>query len=1033
MLAGYHANLPFAPIFLAGAAVSLAAFAIFAASHSRSPTPSNDHSWQRQLCAGVALFVACGIATAIDVQWRAAAGLGHFISPAAGFVLAGLVLSGVTMSPIVFFACLAATVTGEADGFSALGVGLAAAMTLAAALAAKTLRDWLPIDLRLTSFRDVVRLSLAALGGGLPWALFAAIVLTASGTVGARAATTVALQWWIAAAAGSVVFGVPLIVWSSRGSWTFPMRQWFWLVALLAATEAVSLAAFSKAGPGVPSIWYTYPLIIGVAVGFQVRGVSVALLIVTGIAFWSASIGAYPFGTAAAGAPPVSLVQQYVLLTSLSALFVAAAVGERRNSAALRRNEARENSIVDTAREPIIVVDDRGCIALFNPAAERSFGYAASEVIGCNINMLMPDQNRSAHDGCIDRYRRARERKTGGTTLRLKGQRKEGSVFPLNLSVAEWRADGLTFYTGIIHEQSERARVEAALKENEFRLATAIEATGGGVYEQSVPAGERLFVSKRWLSILGHEELPVSAERFDDWLADQVHPDDRELRDEAMQAFLDGREQRYDTEVRKRHASGRWIWVRSFAQATERDQDGHVRRLSGMMLDITSRRAAEFRAAHFARHDTLTGLSNRALFTERLAAAATEADLSREHAGLVLVDLDHFKAINDTLGHPMGDAVLRVVTDRIRASIRSSDTAARLGGDEFAVVVAGAHARSDIDELAERLHAAVARPAILDGKEVPIEVSIGFAIYPDDAETGDLLMRHADLALYEAKRRGRNIAMAFQPRLAAAASHRSRIESDLRRAIAQDELVLHYQPQFDLSTGLVRSAEALVRWPRNGTTIPPDEFIPIAEASGTIRALGGWVLSHATQQQARWRAEGHNVTVAVNVSPVEASAESFPRVLERALAEANVPGEAIELEITEGMLIDTEATSVKAFLAACEQQGIGLAIDDFGKGYSALNYLVNLPISKVKIDRSFVARLENARSATLVEGIISLAHGLDKRIVAEGVETEAQHQSLRQMGCDDAQGFYLCEPVEADVMLRLLREQPTRRRSGSVH
>ena len=691
---------------------------------------------------------------------------------------------------------------------------------------------------------------------------------------------------------------------------------------------------------------------------------------------------------------------------------------------ALHGSEARENSIVNTAQEPIIVIDDRARIVSFNRAAERSFGYDAGEVIGRNVKLLMPEPYRSAHDSYLERYNRTGDQHVIGTTRQVEGRRKDGTTFPLR-SLGRRVVVGRHHVLYRHHPRTDRAGPRRSVRcaRASIGLATAVEATGGGVYEQSVPARDFLYVSPQWLAILGYDALPVRPERFDPWLADQVHPDDAGLSQRGMARFISGREPRYDAEVRKRHASGRWIWVRSYAQATERDDEGRVCRLSGMMLDITDRREAEFRAEHFARHDTLTGLSNRALFTERLGEAAAQADAAKAHAGLVLVDLDHFKEINDTLGHPVGDAILRVVTDRIRASIRSSDTAARLGGDEFAVVVAGARSRDDIEELAQRLHHAVAQLTVIDGVEVAVQVSVGFASYPDDAETVELLMRHADLALYDAKRQGRNEVRAFHAPLAAEATHRSRIEHDLQRAIAEDELVLHYQPQFDLEHGRVRSVETLVRWPRNGVSIPPGEFIPIAETSGTIRALGAWILSQAAHQQARWRAEGHDITVAVNVSPVEASAESFPPFLKRVLIEAAIPGEALELEITEGLLIDPDKPSVQAFLATCEEQGIGLAIDDFGTGYSSLYYLMKLPISKVKIDRSFVARLDDHKSATLVEGIVSLGHRLEKRIVAEGVETEDQLTRLREMGCDDVQGYLLCRPVEAQAISRILREQ----------
>lgn len=1022
MLVDLRAEVSLALLPVTVAALSIVTFGIFVWSRYATAALS-DRSARLGPLPHAMIFASHAAAVALSLHWIDGEPV-PLIWPASGIALAGLLIGGMEVTPTLFLAY----VVGSRVAGSGVGLGtdlvLALVTTGVAATLAKALKTWVRIDTRLTSVGDVLKLSVGALFGGGVSALLAVATVVVSGALPADEAPRVVVSWWLGSSVGCLLVAPPLLVWSYRSAWVQPTRSWLGLLLLLAAAAVLSLTVFFETRPGVYRIWYTYPLLIWVAVVYKVRGVSVALLVVAGCATWGATVGTGPFAQAAdTVVSAVELAQHYTLVTAVSALSFAAAADERRSLEALHRSEARENSIVNTAQEPIIVADDRGRIVSFNRAAELGFGYTAGEVMGQSVSILMPEPYASQHDGYLENYHRTGDQRIIGTTRQVEGRRKDGTCFPLDLSVAEWATNGATFFTAIIHEQTERVAAERALRASELRLATAIEATGGGVYEQSVPATAMLYVSPQWLAILGYDALPVRPDRFDAWLADQVHPDDRDFRSEAWRGFIAGREPRYDAEVRKRHASGRWVWVRAYAQAIARDADGRVTRLSGIMVDITDRRAAESRAQHFARHDTLTGLSNRALFAERLAEAAAKADAARTRAGLVLVDLDHFKEINDTLGHPVGDAILQVVTDRIRASIRTSDTAARLGGDEFAVVVAGAQSGEDIAELAHRLHGAVARRATIEGREVQVEVSVGFATYPDDAATVELLMRHADLALYDAKRVGRNIVRAFEPPLAAEATNRSRIEQALRHAIEDNELVLHYQPQFDLESGRIRSVEALVRWPQNGVTIAPSEFIPIAETSGTIRALGEWVLWQAARQQAEWRAEGHQMKVAVNVSPVEVGADAFPLLLRRALAQTRLPGEALELEITEGLLMDPERPSVQAFLNTCKDEGIGLAIDDFGVGYSSLHYLMKLPISKVKIDRSFVANLDDQTSATLLEGMVSLGHGLGKRIVAEGVETETQLNRLREMGCDDVQGYLLCRPVDAETIAGMLRGQ----------
>ena len=687
--------------------------------------------------------------------------------------------------------------------------------------------------------------------------------------------------------------------------------------------------------------------------------------------------------------------------------------------------EAHLHSIVDTAVDPILVVHESGTVISFNPAAERAFGYDASEVVGQNVKMLMPEPHQFARDADMARYHRSQER--GGIEIERnsEGRRRDGSTFPIELSIAEWRSGGARYFTGILRDQTDRIRAENALRESERRLSLAMDSSGCGIFDHSVPAGEDLHLSPRWCEILGYDGIPVSPQDYDAWFIAQIHPDDQAIRQRAFEDFVTGRAARYEIELRVRHSSGDWIWIREYAQAVERDDAGAVRRLSGMILDITQRKLAESKVEHLAHHDPLTGLPNRTLFTQRLKSAATYARENNAHVGLVLIDLNEFKKVNDTLGHSAGDILLRIVAKRVQSAIRPGDTAARIGGDEIAVVLADIRTRDDIERLAGRICRALVEPARIEGQTIDVAASFGVAVYPDDGAEAGLLMRHADLALYKAKESKEEHICFFHVGLAEAAARRNRIEAELRHSIEREEFVLHYQPQFDLRTGQVRSVEALVRWCRkDGKLIPPADFIPIAEASGLIRPLGAWVLAEACRQQARLRAEGYDIIMAVNVSPAEASRTvDWIAAVDHVLGCTGVAGKHLELEITEGLLIDPDTLPVQTFLESCRTRGIELAIDDFGVGYSSLSYLASLPISKIKIDRSFVSKIDQGHNASLIEVIVELGHRLGKRVVAEGVETRAQLNQIRKIGCDDAQGYFLCEPINALALESLLEER----------
>ncbi len=437
--------------------------------------------------------------------------------------------------------------------------------------------------------------------------------------------------------------------------------------------------------------------------------------------------------------------------------------------------------------------------------------------------------------------------------------------------------------------------------------------------------------------------------------------------------------------------------------------------VTAAIRDITVRRAMSLEAAHSAHHDFLTGLPNRLLLSDRIGQAIALAPRHSKQVAVLFLDLDGFKHINDSLGHAVGDRLLRSVAVRLQEQVRGSDTVSRQGGDEFVVLLSDAEKWVDAATVAERMIAAIGKAHNIDGQDLNITTSIGISVYPDDGDDAETLIKNADTAMYQAKDNGRNGFQFFASEMNVRAVERQSIEQDLRVAISREEFVLHYQPKIDLSSGAVTGAEALIRWahPTRGL-VSPAQFIPIAEQSGLIVPIGRWVLREACRQMGTWRDAGLQLrNVAVNVSAVDLRDAGFLEHVLAVLHEAGLDAEHLELELTETILMNhIDATA--ATLQRLRGRGVKVSLDDFGTGYSSLSYLHSFPIDSLKIDQSFVNQISvESGGAPLVGAIISMARSLRLRVVAEGVETAAQLAFLQGLSCDEAQGYYFSRPVPA--------------------
>ena len=491
------------------------------------------------------------------------------------------------------------------------------------------------------------------------------------------------------------------------------------------------------------------------------------------------------------------------------------------------------------------------------------------------------------------------------------------------------------------------------------------------------------------------------------------------LTSQFEKTLLSGTSCELELEIVRPDGTTAWIMIRG-----ERQQNagGEVTGMCGIAQDITQSRRAEQQVQFLAYYDALTGLPNRILLRDRLTQALANARRRSERVGLLFLDLDRFKIINDSLGHSVGDLLLHEVATRLKEQTRDQDTVARVGGDEFLIVLNGLGCRSDAAAAAKRIVNAMASEFLIQGRSLKISCSLGICVWPEHGDDAESLITNADAAMYGAKESGRNRYRFFTREMNAHVLERSTLERGLRSALENQELSLMYQPQVHIGTGRIVGLEALLRWthPDLGS-VPPDKFIKVAENSGIIIPIGEWVLRTACVQLHEWQKQGlPPICVAVNVSAIQFRQEGFREMIKKILRESDLAPHFLELELTESLLTKN-ADVVFAVMEDLKDMGLKLAIDDFGTGYSSLSYLRQFPVSKLKIDRSFIHDVAtNADAAVIATAIISLAKGLNLKVIAEGVETEGQLAFLRARQCDEMQGYYFSKPLRVeDVGLKL--------------
>ncbi|HWT31749.1 MAG TPA: EAL domain-containing protein [Propylenella sp.] len=566
--------------------------------------------------------------------------------------------------------------------------------------------------------------------------------------------------------------------------------------------------------------------------------------------------------------------------------------------------------------------------------------------------------------------------------------------------------------------QSERTR-EAVLRDSREQLAQIID-TVPALISATDRQGRCVFINQSHAEALGIESTEVAGKSADSIFGTKSAERSRKLDRlvfETTKALPSFEEEIVDAEGEHR--------VLLTTKSPVRDLSGEVVNVLTTSVEITDRKRAERHLLHLAHHDTLTDLPNRMLLTQKLSAELEAARSSGGGFALHFIDLDHFKGINDVLGHSIGDRLLGSVARQLKASVRDIDTVARLGGDEFAVVQTGITGPHDAAELARRLVEITAQPIDIDGNAIQTSGSIGVTLFPADGNDAEELLKNADLAMYRAKADGGRSFRFYSPDLHTTAQQISRLDAELRQAIDHEQFVLHYQPQIDAKSGRIVGAEALLRWKRDGTgLVYPGAFLARAEANGMIVPINEWVLMEACREAQRWRRAGlPPVSIAVNLSPVQFRRQNIGELITRALRESALDPRRLELEITESIVMENSVSIVRD-LKRLAKLGVRFSIDDFGTGYSSFRYIKSFPVDRLKIDHSFISNMDkDASDVAIVQAIIGLARNLKLDVIAEGVETESQRSWLAEAGVSGMQGYLFSRPVPAERFIELMRAE----------
>lgn len=672
----------------------------------------------------------------------------------------------------------------------------------------------------------------------------------------------------------------------------------------------------------------------------------------------------------------------------------------------LQRTKAKLSAVISTIPDLIWVKDAKGVYLMCNPSFENFFGAGCDEIIGKTDYDFISHEQADFFRQKDREAMEAREMRINEEEIVFASDGRKALLETRKIPV--YHDDQFMGVLGIGRDITEKKRLETLIIQNESRLKEAQKIAKIGSWELDFSTVTLTWSDEIFRIFEVDNTIQPSYELF----MNSVHPDDREMVNTAYTDSLNNKTS-YDIVHRLLMSDGRIKYIHERGE-TAYDEDGNPLRTIGTAQDISERKSIEKKIEHMAHHDALTGLPNRTLAKARAEQIMAMAKRSNAKAAFLFIDLDGFKAINDTLGHSAGDAMLKTISFRLKECVRESDIISRQGGDEFLLILSDIKENQLIDSVAEKVLNELEKPFVINGNTLAVSGSIGIALYPDHGETFEALLQSADTAMYKAKELGKNNYHFYTQQMTHTMIGQFKIQNDMKHALINQHFVLFYQPQIDLMTNRIIGVEALIRWrhPKLGM-IPPMNFIPVAESSGLIVQIGQWVIEEACRQAALWKDIGIDITVAVNISAMQFKRGNLEEVVKNALLSSAIDPKRLELELTESIMMHNTETTLEC-VRNLKTLGIQLSLDDFGTGYSSLSYLKRFAVDKLKIDQSFVRDiLQDREDAAIVKTIIQMAKNLNLRTIAEGVEDANVLAVIDAYGCDEVQGYHFAKPMEA--------------------
>ncbi|HLO62743.1 MAG TPA: EAL domain-containing protein [Azonexus sp.] len=970
-------------------------------------------------CAG--LIVAYVAVAGVSLKVALVHGMVSPVWPPTGLAIAALTLGGLRLWPAITVGAGAATFFFAHDALPIAG-GIAAGNTVEALLGAWVLQR-LGVSGEVTRVRDAIAILAVALVAPLPAATGGALSLTLGGLSPWERYPWLWLVWWMGNFMGALIVLPLLLAWGGKRSPVkYPHRPLELAGALLLA--AVLINVWHSAAhalpvlnlPFLPLTTFLFPPVLWAMLRLRPRETMLVLASVSALAV--AYIGG---GSESEMVRSLFALQLVLFGVGGSWLVLLGALAERDQSqAALRESEAQLRATIEDATVGIVHISlpERRLLRV-NEAFCRIMGYERDALLMRTMaDITYPDDRQ------IGAEQFAKLLAGDMSTFRMDKRyvRKDGEIIWARASISLVEGAGTTPFAVSIVEDVTKATLSAlAQRDAEHRLELAVAIAKLGFWEWDLP-GDEVYLSPMWKQQLGYAEGELGSRPEE--VSSRLSPDDLDRVRDYMAGYLAQPGAEFSIDYRLRHRDGHYRWFA--ARATPLTDDaGKVVKLIGTQLDITHLKESEQRVREAALHDPLTGLANRALIFEYGRHLLAAARRSHGHGALLFVDLDRFKQINDLYGHDIGDRLLQEVAMRLIACTRLEDLVGRLGGDEFVIILhhIDTHHPDHATVVAQHVLDSIGQPFLIDTLELSVSPSIGITYYPEHGTEIDTLLHAADLAMYQAKEFGRANYQIYTSDLCERAEAARSLEAKLRYALKNHGLKLHYQPVIDIKSRRLMGVEALVRLTgEDAEEISPATFIPIAESAGLIGELGEWVAIEACRQHKAWRSQGlPPVKIAINVSPLQLRQRAFADRLGQIIDDAGIDPACFEIEVTESALMESVDEAIE-ILAHIRSLGVKIALDDFGTGHSSLSNLSVLPLNKLKIDQSFVRRIEGDRTSRVItNAIISLARTLELEVVGEGIESSETLRYLDKQACDQAQGFLFSEPLPADAFARWYR------------